>query len=205
MAYTTTASLIYEKNKSQGSYPIYLYKIEVPGGELYYTSNNASVTFPTAGGTTYTPFPITHDQVETNTKGEISGVSLTVTNVDRYIMSLLLYNDALRGYKVTILLVFSDALGDGTNCLKDEYHIDSVQVDETSAVFSLTTKFVIDKVAVPSRSYRRDQCQWIFAASECMYAGTAVTCIKTLVRCTELGNNSRFGGFPSIPSRSVYF
>ena len=109
--YTTTASIIYEKNRREGSYPLYLYAIEVASGTvLYYTSNNADVSFyipGTSTAQTYTAAPITHDQVETNTKGEIGGVQLTVQNVNRYIISLLLTNDALRGCKVSILLALS--------------------------------------------------------------------------------------------------
>lgn len=304
MSYETTASLILEKNKPQGSFPIYLYEISIPNGTLYYTSNNAAVTFPTIAGNTYNPFPISHNQVETNTKGEISGVQLTITNVDRYVIQLLLANDALRGQKVVILLVFNDSLGDVNNCLRDEYYIDSAQVDENNATFSLTTKFIVDKVAIPTRNYKRDQCQWSFKGRECGFrdtykreprivtiktstslniapqgimasnrlsdifaivleytahpsfllqyysAGvvttvantftyghtidtnkdtleiylttpvsldnfdalyyqsgsvTATVCNKTLKRCTELGNNGRYGSFPSIPSRSVFF
>lgn len=304
MSYETTASLIYEKNKSQGSFPIYLYEISIPNGTLYYTSNNAAVTFPTVAGNVYNPFPISHNQVETNTKGEISGVQLTITNVDRYVIQLLLANDALRGQKVVIKLVFNDALGDVDNCLRDEYYIDSAQVDENNATLSLTTKFVVDKISLPTRNYKRDQCQWSFKERECGFrdtyareprivtiksttslnivpqgamannrqsdidalvikyttypslllqyysAGvvttvpntftynttidsgqntleihlttpvslvnfdalyyksgsvTATVCNKTLKRCTELGNSSRIGSFPSIPSRSVFF
>lgn len=173
MAYTTTASIIYEKNRREGSYPIYLYAIEIePGAILYYTSNNADVSFyipGTSTAQTYTAAPITHDQVETNTKGEIGGVQLTVQNVNRYIISLLLTNDALRGCKVSILLVFSDSLTDPDNYLIDEYYIDSSTVTENAAVFNLKSKFVVNQVVLPSRKYKRDQCSWSFKGIECAF------------------------------------
>lgn len=207
--YATTASLIYEKNKREGSFPVYLYAIEiVPGSVLYYTSNNKDISFyrpKTSTPQVYSAAPISHDRVETNTHGEIGTVQLTIQNVNRYIISLLLNYDALRGCKVTILLVFSDALGDPDNYLIDEYYIDSSTVGESAAVFNLKSKFAIDKIVLPRRLYKRDQCSWSFKGTECMYSGVATVCKKTFNYCASLSNQSRYGGFPSIPSRNIYF
>ena len=38
----------------------------------------------------------------------------------------------------------------------------------------------------------------------CGYAGAETTCNKTLTRCRALGNQLRFGGFPSVPSKRIF-
>jgi lambda family phage minor tail protein L len=200
---------LYEKNRREGSHPIYLYAVEVATGTtLYYTSNNANVNFyipGTSTAQTYTAVPITHDQIESNTKGEVGSVQLTIQNVNRYVIALLLNSDALRGCKVTILLVFSDSLTDSDNYLLDEYYIDSSTVTESAAVFNLKSKFVINQVVLPSRRYKRDQCSWSFKGIECGYSGVASSCKKTFSYCVMLGNQSRYGAHPTIPTRNIYF
>lgn len=172
MSYSVTATLVAQKNRVQGSFPIYLYAIDVgnTGTTLYYTSTNYTIAFFRPGTSTpesYYPAPIKHDIIESNTKGEIGQVQLTVQNVNRIIIQLLLANEALRGSKVTIMLVFADSLTDSNSCIRDEYYIDSASVGEKDAVFVLTTKFIVRKVTIPSRLYRRDQCQWSFKELEC--------------------------------------
>lgn len=171
--YQTTASMILEKNKREGSYPVYLYEVEIAAGaSVYYTSNNQDVLFyipRTSTPQVYTAIPISHDKIDSNTQGEVGTVQLSLQNVTQYVMSLLLNNNALRGCKVSIILVFSDSLDDPDNFLIDEYFIDSAAVTEVTAQFTLKSKFIVDKVVLPTRKYRRDQCAWSFKGVECAF------------------------------------
>ena len=47
-------------------------------------------------------------------------------------------------------------------------------------------------------------CSWTFKSDECGYTGSSESCGKTLTECKEKGNETRFGGFPSIPTQRVY-
>lgn len=44
--------------------------------------------------------------------------------------------------------------------------------------------------------------KWVM--TECGYGGTEITCNKTRSRCRELGNQLRFGAFPSAPGGTSY-
>jgi len=198
---TLDADFITEKDKQENQ-PIFLYTLyEYDGSNnLYYTSYTTDITFD---GVTYSKFPITHEQVTENTTGEIDEVKIAIGNVSRLIQSYLESYD-LRGKKVSIKTVWANDLADTSNYIEDIYYIDSYVADQNNVTFKLTSKYDVLNLELPTRKYSRNYCCWKFKSDECGYSGGETECNKTLTRCRELGNQQRFGGFPSIPTRRIY-
>lgn len=200
---TLDDNFITEKNKQENS-PIFLYTLydyDGNGNNLYFAEWHENVVFD---GIDYTKFPIRHDFVGENTQGEIDQITISLANVSRLIQAYLEDYD-LRGKKVSIKIVWSNHLDDADNYTEDIYYIDTYTADEQNVVLTLTSKFDVLETELPSRMFLRNFCTWKFKSTECGYTGGAASCNKTLTTCRNLQNNLRFGGFPSIPSKRVYF
>ena len=234
MTYSVNATMTTEMQKVEGTFPIDMYVINASysGTDyMYYVNNNQDVvgwTLDTSGAitsgtTTYTAAPVMRDDLDSNIKAEISGVSVTVPNVDRVLESIIQSNDYLRGCEVYLITTFSEHLPSGTAakfigsnpdhnaCMKEKFYIDSTSSDEKVIVFDGKSKFDIRGVIVPSRTFSVE-CQWAlkdrYVGSECdptsaINTASYPTCDGTLENCRERNNEARFGGFPSIPRRGI--
>lgn len=197
------ATFISEKNKQENQ-PVRIYEIYDYDGEdsnLYFAEWDSDITFDSQ---VYTKFPITIEAIGENGKGEIDTVRLTVENVSRTIQGYLETYD-LRGKKVSIKTVWANQLADANAYIEDVYYIDSYTADQMNVVFDLTSKLDVLNVQLPLGTYSRTHCRWKFKSDECGYSGGESSCNRTLQRCRELSNQSRFGGFPSIPQRRIFF
>jgi len=191
-----------EKSKQENQ-PIYLYTIydyNGAGADLYYVGRDENITYD---GVLYARFPISHDDITENTEGQIDTVKVRVANVSRLIESYLETYD-LRGKKVSIKMVWANQLADTGAYLEDIFYIDSYAADQKVVEFTLTSKFDLLSVQIPSRKYSRNYCSWVFKSTECGYTGAETSCNKTKQRCKALSNFLRFGGFPSIPTGRIY-
>ena len=198
---TLDSDFVLEKNKQENK-PIFLYTIYDYDGstDLFLTNYNENVTFDSQE---YTAFPIIHEFTSENTQGQVDSVRLTLGNVSRLMQAHLEAND-FRGVKVEIKQVFADVLEDADAYIKHVYYVDSYTADQLSVEFILTSKFDVLEVELPARKFSRNTCSWKFKSTECGYAGAETECNKTLARCRVLENSSRFGAFPSVPSRQIY-
>jgi lambda family phage minor tail protein L len=190
-----------QKNKSTNS-PIYLYTLyEYDGSNnLYLAEWSEDITFDSQ---VYTSFPITHDDIGENSQNQTDEISITVGNVSRLIQSYLEDYEGLIGIKVKITIVWLDKLDNPDSKVEWTYYVDSVRANESDVSFTLRPKVNALSITLPARTYSRNYCQWKFKSDECGYSGSETTCNRTKQRCKALGNYSRFGGFPSIPSRQM--
>jgi len=198
----TTAVFNQEKNKLANQ-PIFLYTIhdyDNGGNNLYLAEYPTNIVYD---GITYLTFPISHEYVGDNSQGEIEYVSVKISNVNRLIQYYLETYE-LRGKKVTIRLVWANQLADADAHMDHVFYIDSYTAGQDEAEFNLAPKIDILDINLPMRSFSRNYCGWKFKSTECGYGGVETSCNKTKSRCKGLGNYSRFGGFPSIPSQRVY-
>lgn len=219
MPETINQNYITEKNKAANS-PIMLYEITIPSpaSVLYLCEWDVSVVYPTSGGHTYIPFPLSHEGVGANILGEIDSVRVKLSTVDRSIITTLVANNGLIGSKVVMKLVFADQLADAAANISATYYIDSVSTTEQEAVFNLTSKLDLYEVVLPGRMFERDHCQWTFKQEGCwLWTGgvwtapagflhSDVDCDHSRtgsVGCKYHVNSSRFGGFPAIPMRGL--
>lgn len=190
-----------EKN-SPTNKPIFLYRIYDYDGasDLMFAEYDSNITF---NGDVYAAFPITHEFIEESGNQEIAQIKLRASNISRYIQAYLEQYD-LRGKRVDIILVWANQLNNPDVKIVDTYYIDSYAANEKDVEFTLTSKFDVLEVPLPSGKYLRSHCRWVFKSAECGYAGSETSCNRTFQRCQALNNVARFGGFPSIPIRRLY-
>lgn len=185
--------------------PIFLYSILYdPTGNAFkrYTNWPSGITFD---GIFYEHFPIQHDGLTEDVSGQIQRASLVMLNVTREVQQLLDENDGLRGRQVTITQVWLDTIADPTAFISDSLSLVDCTITEKSVTFSMSSALDVLNVQLPRRALTRNFCRFKFKGTECAYAGAETLCDKTLNRCRELENASRFGGFPSTPAQRIFF
>ena len=170
------------------------------GENLCFARNNEDVVFD---GVTYGKSGIDFQTIGENMQGEIDMVEITILNVSRYIQSYLEEFD-LRDKKIVIRVVWADQLADPDAFLDYTFNIENYFSTDTDAHFVCSTKLDILERTLPSEIIMRNHCTYrIFKDPQtCGYVGSETECNRTKQRCKELGNFSRFGGVPSIPSGS---
>lgn len=190
-----------EKSKQENQ-PIFLYTIEDYDGasDLHLAGYDTDITY---NSVLYSKFPISHEFVGENNQGQIDQVKVRLANVSRLIQSYLEQYD-FRGKKVIIKMVWANQLSDPDAYIDDVFYVDNYVADQNNVEFTLTGKFDVLGVDLPSRRYTRNYCAWKFKSSECGYSGGETSCNKTQQRCKEIGNYSRFGAFPSVPTGRIY-
>lgn len=202
MPLTLTNTFKTEKNKQENA-PVALYTVhdyDGAGSNLYFAEYDTDVVY---NSVTYLRFPITHEFIGENNQGEIEQVKVRISNISRLIQAYL-ENYDWRNKKVTIKLVWANQLSDPDAYIDFTYYIDNYSAGQDVAEFTLSPKLDVLTVTLPSRTFSRNYCLWVFKSAECGYAGAEVSCDKTKQRCKVLLNYLRFGGFPSIPSYRIY-
>ena len=201
MSKTTSANFEAAKNAQTGSMAHLVLIYNYDGStDLQYTDWDADITFD---GLTYTAFPMVVSNLEENSDGSSSRASVTVGNADRVIQALIEAND-FRGLKVEIRTVWLDKLADTAAVLLDTFYINTLQAEDESVNFELTSRLDLLDVVLPGRRLDRQYCQWEFKGTICAYAGSEAACDHTLGRCRALDNVTRFGGFPGLPMEITY-
>jgi len=204
------------ETRKRATQPIFLYTIydyDGAGNNKYFAAYHTNIKFGDDDPQIeYIKFPITHDQITENTKGEIDTVKVQLSNIARYV-EYYLQNYDLRGKKVSIKMVFFNLLDDPDAFVEFSNYIDSYRSNVKDVVFSLVSKFDILGVTIPLRMFIKSHCQWLFASpairalgkgSECGYTGSEETCNLTRSRCRELLNQRRFGAYPSALGGTSY-
>lgn len=203
-----------EETRKRPTQPIFLYTIydyDSLGNNKYFAAYDINVTFGDPP-IEYIKFPITHDEITENVKGEIDATKVQISNISRLI-EYYLQNYDLRGKKVSIKMVFANLLADPDAFIEFSNYIDSYSSNVKDVVFNIMSKFDILGVTVPGRIFIKSHCQWLFASpairalglgQECGYSGSATECNRTRSRCRELLNQRRFGAFPSTPGGTSY-
>lgn len=202
MPVDTNATFISEKNLPENR-PVFLYRVHEYNGtdDLLMAAHDEDVEF---NSETYSKFPITHDSIPDNGRGEIDTVNVRVSNVSRLIQAYLELYD-FRGKKVTITQVFLDQLADADAKISYIFYIDNYKASDQDVEFQLTSRFDVIDVMLPLGAYNRNYCRWKFKSTECGYVGAESVCNKTKQDCRDNKNNvQRYGGFPSIPQRRLF-
>lgn len=231
MAYNLNATLSELQTEVEGLDAIHLYVLNASQSGVdyqyyadwnhdivgYQLDSNGNILSAT---TTYTGVPIQGDVVKSNIEGEITGISLSIPNVDRTLESILHSQEYLRGKDIYVITTFARYLpSDSDNykfigstpdknaAIKEKFYIDSAQSTEQAITFSCKSKFDIKKARIPRRTFSHE-CQWEYNSTEC---GVSVadytlhpTCDLSIENCRTRNNASRFGGFLSITRSGIY-
>ena len=197
---TTNQNFKTEKN-ARSNRPLVLFTLFNYRGtaeNLTFARNNENVVFD---GVTYTKAGIDFQPIGENLQGEIDLVDISVLNVSRLIQSYLEQYD-LSDKKIRIRFVWANKLSDPQAFLDYTFYVDSYHSTDTDAHFVCTTKLDLQERSLPGEIVMRNHCTHkIFKdPNTCGYTGPETECNRTKQRCKELGNFSRFGGCPSMPS-----
>lgn len=165
---------------------------------LTFARNNEDVVFD---GVTYHKSGINFQTIGENLQGEIDMVDISVLNVSRFIQSNLEDFD-ISDKKILIRIVWANQLADPTAYLDFLFYIESYHSTDTDVHFVCTTKMDLMERTLPAEIIMRNHCTHrIFKDPDtCGYTGPETECNRTKQRCKALGNYSRFGGCPSMPS-----
>lgn len=195
-------NFIEQKNKVGDKItPIYLYEIRYDATSnswLYYSSFGQDVIF---NGRCYTAFPIQHSNIKEDANGTVNRITLNLGNETRSIQYYLDTYSGLKGCKINIIQIWHEHLDDPTCYLQDIYYVESSITNQKQASLILSAEFDVMDIRTPHGYFSRYRCRFTFKGNDCGYAGGETTCNKTMARCTELGNISRFGAFPGIPMK----
>lgn len=191
------ASIIEKNNLATDGVWLLAVEAQIPDNTLYLVNNTENVTL---GGKEYTAFPFSLEDITEDGK-ELPNVKLTVSNVTGTIQRYVEENNGLGGMKV-VLRVYHTRIPDVAE-VEEHFVVTGVTCDVEWVTFTLGTDFSFTRRFPPVRMMK-DYCPFKFKSIECGYKGSAQKCNKTLKRCRELGNNTRFGGEATIPQGGLY-
>ena len=179
---------------------IVLLEVEIPSSDILYLANfNSSVTFL---GNVYQPFLFEMGEITTS-KGEIPQFDIKIDNTSRGINALMIDYDlylktnGIDGNKIFANIIVVNTADLSDYVLKERFELVSWNMDNQWASFKLGAENPFNK-QYPLRQIFADFCQWKFKSSQCGYSGSATSCDKTLVKCRQLNNSPRFGGYPGV-------
>ena len=181
-------------------------------------------------GETYLAAMVKRGSIESRMEGGPQKVNIQISNINQAYSSIIAnQGDVLTNSRCVIeeviffqdkdLLILENEAGllfeNENNLLLESYNlvIDSpVNIFEgfvnnitlTETEFSFDVERILGGYSTQSPNTTYDvNCQWAFKDSRCGYSGEETTCDKTFSACQARNNETRFGGYPSIPSELV--
>ena len=193
----STASILEKNQISATGVWLMLLEISYKGDTIRLVYNTENIQFQ---GNTYIAFPFTIQDVTENAT-DLPNIKLSVSNVTRTIQRMAESNNGFTGANVIIRVV-------NTNipdvCEQEEHFvITGTNANAEWMEFTLGTDFSFTR-RFPLIRVMKDFCPFKFKGVQCGYKGRETQCNKTLARCRELGNSTRFGGEPTIPQGGLY-
>lgn len=204
-----TSTEIIEKNKlNTDSVWIKLLEVTIPNeaNKLYLCDTNDTITY---NGNNYIPFPFTLPEIQQSIDGSTKEVTMTLSNVRRYLGTYIAGYDAYRkgggneSIIITLKIVNSEAL---TNLNPLMWTFKVLSFSATAENVSL----VIGGDNINQRMFPYWRltrvCQWKFKdVNTCQYVGTETYCDKSLNQCKTFNNTLNFGGFLSLTPNGINF
>ena len=193
----------------------------------FHAGANAEVTGNVVfGGNTYTRIPVKAEGFEFSNTGTLPRPTLTISNLDGTITTLLLLVNAttagndlggaeVRRIRTLKKFLDGEATADPNAKFPDErWYVDrKANESRDSVTFELASKFDLAGQKLPKRQVVANVCQWVYRSSECSYTGTDYydvngnevdteaqdVCGKRVASCKlRFGNTAElpFGSFP---------
>lgn len=195
----STAAII-EKNRvsTDGVYLLLLtiqYKSEEP---IRLVLNNEEVTFK---DNTYYPYYFSLSDVK-QTSSEMPSATLTVSNITGTIQRILENYDGANGAKVKVAVINTNV---SDEILQEENFVVTGATSKKDAIsLKLGCGMSMNK-RYPNVRIMKDWCPYKYKGVRCGCTSTEYdTCNKSLSDCRKRGNNTRFGGEPTIPQGGLY-
>jgi phage-related protein len=143
---------------------------------------------------TWVAFPFEIDDMGEPARGELPQVVLKVSNVTRAVQG---YVDQADGGVDAVVRLHAFTPAETSTYISLRFIVAGTSCDENWVTFSLSS-FNMWRQTTPKNKCLKNNCSYQFKGVHCGYGGVELTCNRTLARCRELGNQNRFGGFPSI-------
>ena len=140
-------------------------------------------------------------EVQGSTDGNSEKIDIIISDIGQDFAGLIAeYGDVMTNTPCKIEQVIFD--GDTTTLISEpillfEGMINKLQMSQTYCAFSVERALYSYTTVSPNMTYDVNW-QFTFKDGRCQYSGSETKCNKTLSRCQELGNVTRFGGYPSI-------
>lgn len=201
---TLSSAIIAEKNKisTTGVWHILL-EVAFPGEELINLAlNTEDVTWESK---TWQAFPFDLDPVTEDSQGTLPSYAIKVSNIGRAFVALVDRHSGGEGATTRLLIVHSEHLDELTPVFEDVAEIIGCNVGTEWIIFTLGAENPLQQRS-PRQRYLTNHCRYKeFKGTLCGYAGAEGNCNRTMGRCEELNNLTRFGGQPGIGlSEGVY-
>lgn len=162
-------------------------------------NNNEDIVFD---GNTYIAFGFTITMPTQNSKGEIPNVQLSVANSTRTLQTYVEQYSGGVGASVTLTVVNAAHLEENYAELTTTLTVIGCQCNAQWVVFTLGAANPLNK-KFPPNQYIAAHCRFKFKGEYCAYDGLETECNKTIDRCRELQNSSRFGGHLGLDSTGI--
>ncbi len=168
-------------------------------------NNNEDINW---NGELWQMFPFDFDEINESSSGETSQVVIKVSNVKNQIGQHVREYDAwckqnsFQPIKATLYILNSKDLDNTEPIYKLNLVLNKPHIGFLEVTFTLSAKNLYGSV-IPRVKMYPNSCRFVFKSTQCAYAGDETKCDKTLKRCQELSNSSRFGGFPTIGNKGV--
>lgn len=163
--------------------------------------NNEDVVWD---GQTWRGCPFELGELSETKESELPSVDLTVLDIERNLIPHLEEYAAGIGATVWIRIVNSNLL-DEAAMREETFEIMDVSV---TGGYRVTFKLGAENLSEhrsPRGRFLKSHCRYkVFKGSHCGYDGSETECDRTFTRCKELGNESRFGGFPGVGQQGVW-
>lgn len=194
----STAAIIEKNRVSTDGVYLLLLTIQYKNEEaIHLVLNNEKITFK---GVDYYPYYFSLSEVK-QTSTELPSCTLTVSNITGTISRILETYDGASGGKVTVAVINTNI---SDEILQEEHFVIAGATTKKDYVsIKLGCGASLDR-RYPNVRIMKDWCPFKFKGVRCGYKGSLTTCNKTLTDCRERGNNTRFGGEPTIPQGGLY-
>lgn len=140
-------------------------------------------------------------------KGEIPNITITVPNARHIITQYLndynsyIIQNGVEGNEIDVsfFVVPYKLIQQNPNC-EEAFSVTTQYLNSdfnnanavlTVGAYNIFSMYFPNLIIGPS-------CNWEFKGAICGYSGVEAKCNRTLKRCKELGNSSRFGGHPGV-------
>ncbi len=157
------------------------------------------------GGNTYVAAMVRRGQIESRMEGGPQKVNIKISNINQAYSSIIANEGDVLTNSTCVVeeVIFDDednTIGDAINVF--EGYVNNVKLTETE--FSFDVERILGGYSTQSPNTTYDvNCQWVFKDARCQYSGGESTCDKTFSACQARANETRFGGYPSIPQELV--
>lgn len=201
-----TSTEIIEKNKlSTDSVWVKILDVNIPNqSTIYLCDTNDSITWDE---NVYIPFPFTLPEIKESSDGSVKEVSMTLSNVRRflgvYISDYDTYrkNGGIDPIVITLRIVNTAAL-DNLAPITYTFKVLSFNLVAESVTLILGGDNITQRMFPYWRLTR--MCQWRFKdENTCQYVGSETSCNKSLEQCRAYSNTLNFGGFLSLTANGI--